>query len=497
MTQQTLAPGTMLSGRYRLGELIGQSDLSCVYAAEDLRSQTEVALKVLDRAVLARPVALSEFQAQARQASSLGVEGLARAYDFGIDGNTGLAFSTAERVRWASLDRRVLSQGPLGAVELARALSILARALDAAHVAGVVHRDLKPQNVFISPDNAEWVRITDFGVSALRRGAPEASGWGGPTGYTAPEAVDARAPSTPSADLFSLGLLAFFALTRGTPFRSLRGPSFDAATHWAELNQSSYPISERARELGVALDPAFDPWFSRALSPSPSERFGTASDMARELNAVAERLTSRGSGATLALPGIAAAIAQPLVFHPDAAPGPGRTPAPASVRPARVQRADASPTLLSSSHAEEPASTKPTARRRALLLALGATLCAGLALGGYAWFAGSDEQRPDSPVSAVDASTAPPPPAPPSAPLAPLTPTARSAEPPAAAHAPSPPAHAPSPPAAAQSPSGPEPVQAARLAAQGKAAKGLPPSKASSPAASKPKQKCSAFLGCK
>jgi eukaryotic-like serine/threonine-protein kinase len=495
MTQHTLAPGTMLSGRYRLGELIGQSDLSCVYAAEDLRSQTEVALKVLDRAVVARPVALSECQAQARQASSLGVEGVARAYDFGIDGNTGLAFSTAERVTWASLDRRVLSQGPLGAVELARALSILARALDAAHVAGVVHRDLKPQNVFISPDNAEWVRITDFGVSALRRGAPEASGWGGPTGYTAPEAVDAHAPSRPSADLFALGLLAFFALTRGTPFRSLRGPSFDPAAHWAELNQPLYPISERARELGVALDTAFDPWFSRALSPSPGERFGTASDMARELNAVTERLTYRGSGATLALPGIAAAIAQPLVFHPDTAPGLGRAPAPTSVRPARVQRADASPTLLSRSHAEEPASTTPPARRRALLLALGATLCAGLALGGYAWLAAGDEQRAAPSLSAVDATAAPAPPAPPSAPVEPLTPSAPSAEPPAAAPAPSPPASAPSP--AAQSRSGPPPEQTARLGAQGTGAKGLPPSKASSPAATKSKQRCSAFLGCK
>ena len=136
MQSPKLAPGTVLSGRYQLAEVIGESDLSTVYAATDQRGPAQIALKVFGPSVMSRVAALSEYQSQARQASGLGVEGIARAYDFGIDANAGVPFSTAERIGWASLDRRVLAQGPLGVAELSRALAVLARALDAAHAAG-------------------------------------------------------------------------------------------------------------------------------------------------------------------------------------------------------------------------------------------------------------------------------------------------------------------------------------------------------------------------
>jgi eukaryotic-like serine/threonine-protein kinase len=321
MQSPKLAPGTVLSGRYQLAEVIGESDLSTVYAAIDQRGQAQVALKVFGPSVMSRVAALSEYQSQARQASGLGVEGIARAYDFGIDANAGVPFSTAERISWASLDRRVLAQGPLGVAELSRALAVLARALDAAHAAGLIHRDLKPQNVFISPDNPEWVRLTDFGVSAVRRGAPEAMGWGGPPGYTPADAVDAAAPGTPGVDLFALGVIAFFALTRATPFRSLRSPGFDPNAHWSEVNQPLSPLSERAKEVGVALDPSLDPWFARALAIAPHERFRSAGEMARELSGLAELASARGGGGPRSMPGIAAAIAQPLVFQPEPSVG--------------------------------------------------------------------------------------------------------------------------------------------------------------------------------
>src|SRR3954466_6488905 len=152
MASSLLAPGTVLSGRYQLAETIGESDLSTVYAASDQRGHAQIALKIFDPSVMARVAALPEYRSQARQASGLGVEGIARAYDFGIDANSGLPFSTAERIGWASLDRRVMAQGPLGILDLSGALAVLARALDAAHAARLLHRDLKPQNIFVSPD---------------------------------------------------------------------------------------------------------------------------------------------------------------------------------------------------------------------------------------------------------------------------------------------------------------------------------------------------------
>jgi serine/threonine-protein kinase len=386
-----LAPGTMLSGRYQLAEVIGQSDLSTVYAAQDVRGPAPIAVKVFDQSVMSRVAALSEYQAQARQASGLGVEGIARAYDFGIDANSGAPFSTAERISWVSLDRRVLAHGPLGASDLSRALSVMARALDAAHAARVVHRDLKPQNVFISPENPDWVRITDFGVSAVRRGAPEALGWGGPPGYTPPDAVDAAAPSTPGVDLFALGVLAFFALTRATPFRSLRNPTFDPNAHWSELNQPLNPLSARGKEIGVALDPAFDPWFARALAIAPQERFRSAGEMAAELAAVAELVAARGGGGPRSMPGIAAAIAQPLVFQPEPSPSSLGLPyaptapvtPPAAAAPASAGPGSAPSPTLPSNAAEPSAGVPKKSSSLPLFIGLGVLLLSGLAFAGY------------------------------------------------------------------------------------------------------------------
>lgn len=427
MPKSLLAPGTVLSGRYQVVEAIGESDLSHVYAASDQRGHAQVALKVFDTAVTARAAALSEYQSLARQASGLGVEGIARAYDFGIDANSGLPFSTAERISWVSLDRRVAAQGPLGVVELSRAFAVLARALDAAHAARVVHRDLKPQNIFISPDNPEWVRITDFGVSAVRRGAPEAMGWGGPPGYTPPDAVDASAPSTPSVDLFALGVVAFFALTRGTPFRSLRSPGFDPNAHWTELNQPLNPVSERAKEIGVALDPALDSWFARALAIAPQERFRSAGEMARDLSFVAEQVSSRRGGGPRSMPGIAAAIAQPLVFQPEPSPAslglaatapqqpsplagmaaPAAPAQPAPV-PAPIYPPNANATLLSGSE-EHGAGVPKKGMPVGLLVGAAVLLLGGLAAAGYLVLGRGGGAKPEPSASAA-VSAAPPPP---------------------------------------------------------------------------------------
>jgi serine/threonine-protein kinase len=414
MAMGQLAPGTVLSGRYQLAEVIGESDLSTVYAAADQRGQAQVALKVFAPSVMGRVAALSEYQSQARQVSGLGVEGIARAYDFGIDANAGVPFSTAERIGWLSLDRRVLAHGPLGVAELSRALGVLARALDAAHAARLLHRDLKPQNVFISPDNPEWVRITDFGMSAVRRGAPEAMGWGGPPGYTPPDAVDAASPGSPGVDLFALGVIAFFALTRATPFRSLRNPGFDPNAHWSELNQPLSPISERGKEVGVALDPALDAWFARALALAPHERFRSAGEMARELAALADLASARGGGGPRSMPGIAAAIAQPLVFQPEPSPaslGLAAT-SPAAPSPmASASRAPAAPaaaqTMVSPTD-EAPAGLPKKGSSLPLFIGIGVVLFAGLAFAGYKVFSKGDAAKATpEPSAAAQVSAAP------------------------------------------------------------------------------------------
>ncbi len=507
MLYRTLAPGTVLSGRYQIAEAIGEGELSQVYVAADLRGQAQVALKVFEPSIATRAAALSEYQTLARQASGLGVEGIARAYDFGIDANTGLAFSTAERISWPSLDRHALAHGPLGAGDLRRALGVLARALDAAHASGLVHRDLKPQNVFISPTNPEWVRITDFGVSALRRGSPQAMGWGGPPGYTPPEGVDVAATATVAMDLFALGALAFFALTRGTLFRSLRSPGFDAHAHWSELNQSLSPVSERAEEIGVALDRGFDPWFARALSLQPHERFRSAGELAREFWGAAEQVGSRGGGGPRSMPGIAAAIAQPLVFQPE--------PSPASLGLPAANAVPAAATQLSSSEDDDVPAGVPKRSKLGLLIGAGVVLLAGVSVAAVA-LVGRNNGSEGSPAeasaqtSAAQAPTGAPAPtadvaaAPPAADVT-ATAAAASTTPPAAPVV----TPAAAPPRAQQAapkkpaPATPTPAKPASKPATKPVAEAV---KTTAKPAVKPtvdtkpgakKKKCSTFLGCK
>ena len=146
----------------------------------------------------------------------------------------------------------------------------LATALEASHRAGIVHGNLKPQNVFVSVDNPGWARLTDFGVAELREAAqvnqPRTLGW------NAPEVTPD--PPTPASDLFALGLLAFFALT-GSPWYSAQRSSV------ANNAERARTATERARAYGGELPAGLDAWFERALAREPRDRFSNAGDMAQ------------------------------------------------------------------------------------------------------------------------------------------------------------------------------------------------------------------------
>jgi hypothetical protein len=315
-------PGAILSGRWQIQDFIGNGETGEVYGVRDMHSTGTFALKLFWPNALGQPEIWSALQQTARTASGLGVEGVARAYDFGIDANSARPFFVAERVSWSSLADRVRLRGPLTPADVASALGVLARALDAAHGVGLVHRDLKPENVFVSPENAHWVRITDFGVAMLRAASPPPPGWGGTVGWVAPDGADPNARSTPALDIFALGLVTFFALSGGALHRAARANPIDPGARWQELTLPLDSASTRARELGASLDPAFDAWFQRAVAPTPQARFASVGEMASAFEAIARTLFAPQSQNAVALHGVAAAIAQPLIFQPESLPPP-------------------------------------------------------------------------------------------------------------------------------------------------------------------------------
>ncbi len=401
--------GTILAGRWQIQDFIGSGETGEVYGVRDMHSAGTFALKLFWPSALGQSELWSAVQQTARTASGLGVEGVARTHDFGIDANSGRPFFVAERVAWSSLADRVRLRGPLTPADMASAFSVLARALDAAHGIGLVHRDLKPENVFASPENAHWVRVSDFGVALLRSASPPPPGWGGTVGWVAPDAADPNARSTPAMDIFALGLVTFFALSGGPLHRAARSTPIDPGALWQELTAPLDSASLRARELGASVDPAFDAWFQRAVSPSPQARFASVGEMASSFETIARGLFAPQSQNAVALEGVAAAIAQPLIFQPESPPAP-----PHSVEPPASL-----PTTQSAPYSSAVDGAVPDTKKRnaAPLFIGGAVICFALtALGASALYHHHQAAVPVSPP--VPAPVPAPAPSPSAAPAA-------------------------------------------------------------------------------
>lgn len=272
MTPPLLAPGSMLGPRWIMGGLLGQSDGAEVYEAEEAHQRRFAAIKFFDPAYAAEP-AWGEHARITRALSELPGDGIARAYDIGMEATFKRPYVASERLTFPTLSRYVAERGPLSLRALAQALGTLAGGLDAAHAAGIVHGGLKPHNVFVSFENAAWARITDFSVSRLR-----AANGRGPLallGWSAPEALAGFL--TPAGDRYALALLCYFAVTGLPWYNALR--TRDDPT--SGRHRATRIASERARSQGADLDPLFDDWFNKALAADPAARFATAGDMAR------------------------------------------------------------------------------------------------------------------------------------------------------------------------------------------------------------------------
>jgi serine/threonine protein kinase len=260
----------MFAARWIVGGVLGQSELGEVYEAEEAHQRRFAALKIMNPALAAEP-AWGEHVRLTRALSELPGDGIARAYDIGIEPGLGRPYVASERITFPTLARYVVERGPVPMRVLAQALATLGPALDAAHGAGIVHGGIKPQNVFVSFDNPRWARITDFAMARLR--AEARLGPSALLGWSAPEA--AAGFITPAGDRYALALVCFFAAS-GVPWynalRSFEGPSGERTR--------TRVASERAKSQGSELDAAFDGWFEKALAADPDARFRTASELA-------------------------------------------------------------------------------------------------------------------------------------------------------------------------------------------------------------------------
>ncbi|MFO0559236.1 MAG: serine/threonine-protein kinase [Polyangiales bacterium] len=262
-------------GRYQVSRLLGEGAMGRVYLATDPELGRQVAIKVLrlDAAGNARDAYIARFRNEARAAARLQHANVVALHDTGIDPTLG-PYLVYEYVSGQTLRARI-NDGKLDA----RAVVALARgvgaALDAMNAAGIIHRDIKPDNILIAPDGA--VKVTDFGIARVSDVQLTREGqFLGTPAYASPEAIT-RGVYTARGDQFSLAAVLYEALCGIRPF-----PGDDAvAVSYAVANDQQPPPSKWVKEL----PPLVDACFERALSKKANDRFLSAGEFAATLAA--------------------------------------------------------------------------------------------------------------------------------------------------------------------------------------------------------------------
>jgi serine/threonine protein kinase len=279
----------VLPARYAGVRPIGHGGMGEIYLAEDTELGRQVAIKVLDERFAGDAHLRKRFRREALTAARLsGHPNVVTIYDVGEW--QGHPFLVMEHLVGGTLGDRARS----GAVPHAEALRWLRQAaagLDAAHELGIVHRDVKPANLLF--DARGEVVVADFGIARVvddTTGGMTAAGTVlGTAGYLAPEQALGES-ATPASDRYALGIVAYELLTGGRPFE--RGSA--TAEAGAHINEPVPPASQR----GVALPPAVDPVFAKALAKDPRERYAAAASFVDALEEALRTPTER----TRALP---------------------------------------------------------------------------------------------------------------------------------------------------------------------------------------------------
>jgi serine/threonine-protein kinase len=307
-------PGDLIAGRYELEELVGSGGMSDVFRARDNQLDRRVAIKILHGRYADDPEYLERFRSEARAVARLSHPNIVTVIDRGDD--NGRQYIVFEHVDGENLKELVQRTGRLPvrrAVELALAV---ADGLAFAHQEGLVHRDVKPQNVLLSREGE--VKVTDFGIARsleVERGVTQTGTVLGTGEYLAPEQASGK-PVSPATDVYALGVVLWEMLAGEVPFD---GENF-VAVALRHVNEPPPSL----REVRTDVSPRLAAVVERALAKDPAQRFPSMAALAKELRAC----LAEGEGELPPAPEDPAA--QTLITRP--------APAPPRVRRSRSRR---------------------------------------------------------------------------------------------------------------------------------------------------------------
>ena len=264
--------GQVYGNRYRLVDRIAIGGMGEVWRAHDEVILRDVAIKILKPEFMGDPGFLERFRVEARHAARVDHEGIADVYDYGE--GSGSAYLVMELVSGDSLARIIEKRIRLTGVEVLSIIEQTARALHAAHEDGLVHRDVKPGNLLITPNGK--VKITDFGIARVAdQVALTATGQVmGTVQYLAPEQATGK-PATPSTDIYSLGIVAYEALTGKRPF-----------TGESQMVIAMAQINDKPPAMDKDIDSRVQDLVLACLAKKPSQRPGSALDLSNRARAL-------------------------------------------------------------------------------------------------------------------------------------------------------------------------------------------------------------------
>jgi serine/threonine-protein kinase len=264
--------GQIYGNRYRLVDRIAIGGMGEVWRAHDEVILRDVAIKILKPEFMGDPGFLERFRVEARHAARVDHEGIADVYDYGE--GSGSAYLVMELVSGDSLARIIEKRIRLSGVEVLSIMEQTARALHAAHEDGLVHRDVKPGNLLITPSGK--VKITDFGIARVAdQVALTATGQVmGTVQYLAPEQATGK-QATPSTDIYSLGIVAYEALTGRRPF-----------TGESQMVIAMAQINDKPPAMGEDIDQRVQDLVLSCLAKKPNQRPGSALDLSNRARAL-------------------------------------------------------------------------------------------------------------------------------------------------------------------------------------------------------------------
>jgi hypothetical protein len=279
-----LSPGMLIANRYHVRRLLGVGAMGEVHEVDDNLLGTVVALKTLNAGLAGDARALGRLKREVAAARSVTHPNVCRTFDLGADqGNDalgGFVFLTMEYLPGVTLTKFLTARGPFALGDALPLLIQLADGLAAAHAAGIVHRDLKSDNVMLVDQKSGGLRgvVMDFGLAGFdipdEPGVEHGSGFSGTVAYAAPERI-AGGRATPASDVYSFGLIAHEMLTNRRPIPGVAG---------ARLAD------------GRPLPPAWEKVIGRAIHHDPKLRFANGGALAEAFRALAGGAVRRASG---------------------------------------------------------------------------------------------------------------------------------------------------------------------------------------------------------